>query len=63
MALTFDCIFVAEGREPSGFVAYTRHSPDGLRRSAIKVSAIWLQLAVRLDMEAASAVYSHSRQE
>ena len=40
MALTFDCVSVAAGREPSGFAAYTGHSPDGLRRSANKVSAV-----------------------
>ncbi len=42
MALTFDCVLVAAGREPSGFAVFIRHSPDGLRRSANKVSAIWL---------------------
>ena len=42
MALTFDCVSVANGREPSGFAAFTGHSPDGSRRSANKVSAIWL---------------------
>jgi len=40
MALTFDFAFVAEGREPSGFATFIRHSTDGLRRSANKVSAI-----------------------
>jgi hypothetical protein len=38
--LTFDCVLVAAGREPSGFAAFAGHSPDGLRRSANKVSAI-----------------------
>jgi len=28
-------------REPSGFAAFIGHSPDGLRRSANKVSAIY----------------------
>jgi len=32
MALTFDCVSVADGREPSGFAAITGDSPDGLRR-------------------------------
>ena len=45
MALTFDCVLVAAGREPSGFAVLIRHSPDGLRRSANKVSAIWLASA------------------
>ena len=43
MALTLDFVIVAEGREPSGFAAFVRLSPDGLRRSANKVSAIWRQ--------------------
>jgi len=43
MALTLDLVIVAEGREASGFAAFVRHSPDGLRRSANKVSAIWRQ--------------------
>ena len=42
MALTFDCVSVAEGRQHAGFASFTGHSPDGLRRSANKVSAIWL---------------------
>ena len=42
MALTFDCVSVADGRQPAGFASFTGHSPDGLRRSANKVSAIWL---------------------
>jgi hypothetical protein len=42
MALTFDCVFVAVGREPSGFAAFTDLSPDGLRHSANKGSTIWL---------------------
>ncbi len=42
MALTFDSIFLAAGREPSGFAALHVNSPDGLRRSANKASAIWL---------------------
>lgn len=42
MTLTFNCVFVAEGREPSGFAAFTGHSPNGLRRSANKVSGNWL---------------------
>jgi hypothetical protein len=42
MALTFDGVFVAVGREPSGFAAFTDHSPDDLRRSANKVSAMEL---------------------
>ena len=42
IALTFDCVSVAEGRAPSGFAAFTGHSPDGSRRSANKVSASWL---------------------
>ena len=33
-AFTFDCAFVAAGREPSGFAALSGHSPDGLRRAA-----------------------------
>ena len=41
MALTFDCVLVAAGREPSGFAVFIKHSQDGLRRSANKVSAIW----------------------
>ena len=45
MSLTFDCVSVAEGREPSGFAEFTGHSPNGFRRSANKVSAIWLSLA------------------
>jgi len=40
LALTFDCVFVAAGRQPSGFASLIRPSPDGLRRSANKVSAI-----------------------
>ena len=44
MAFTFDFVFVAVGREPSGFAAFNGRSPDGLRRSANKVSAIWLTL-------------------
>ena len=32
MALTFDCVSIAAGREPSGFAAITGDSPDGLRR-------------------------------
>ena len=47
MALTFDCVLVAAGREPSGFTVFIRHSPDGLRLSANKVSAIWLKPAIR----------------
>jgi len=39
MARTFDFVTVAAGREPSGFAAFIRHSPDGLRRFAKKVSA------------------------
>jgi hypothetical protein len=42
MALTLDRVSVSEGREPSGFAAFTGRSPDGSRRSANKVSAIWL---------------------
>ena len=42
MALTFDCVSLADGREPSGFAAFTGHSTDGSRRSANKVSAIQL---------------------
>ena len=42
MSLTFDCVFVAVVREPSGLAAFTVHSPDGLRRSANKVSAFRL---------------------
>ena len=34
-------VFVAAGREPSGFAAFTGISPDGLRRYANKVIAIW----------------------
>jgi hypothetical protein len=44
MAFTFDCVFVAVGREPSGFEAFIGRAPDGLRRSANKVSVIWLTL-------------------
>ena len=40
MALTFDCVLVAAEREPPGFAAFSRHSPDGLRRSVNNVSAI-----------------------
>jgi len=40
MVLTFNCVFVAAGRKPSGFAAFIKHSPDGLRRSANKVSAV-----------------------
>ncbi len=40
-ALTFDCVFVAAGREPSGFATLIRHSPDGLRRFAKQVDANW----------------------
>ena len=40
--ITFDWVFVAAGREPSGFATFIRHSPDGLRSSANKVSAISL---------------------
>jgi hypothetical protein len=40
LALTFDCVSVADGRQPAGFASFTGHSPDGLRRSANKVSAI-----------------------
>ena len=40
MALAFYGVFVAVGREPSGFATFTVHSPDGLRRSANIVSAI-----------------------
>ena len=47
MALTFDCVSLAEGREPSGFAAFTGHSPDGSRRSANKESAIWLAPAAQ----------------
>ena len=42
MSLTFDCVSVADGRQPAGFASFTGHSPDGLRRSANKVSAISL---------------------
>jgi hypothetical protein len=42
MALILDRVSVAEGREPSGFAAFTGRSPDGSRRSANKESAIWL---------------------
>jgi len=40
MALTFDCVLVEAGREPAGFAVFIRHSPDGLRRFANKVSGI-----------------------
>jgi len=32
--------FVAAGYEPSGFVSFTNHSPDSLRRSSNNVSTI-----------------------
>ena len=38
MPLAFHFVFVAAGREPSGFEAFIRHSPDGSRRSATKVT-------------------------
>ncbi len=41
MALTLDCVSVADGRQPTGFASFTGHSPDGSRRSANKMSAIW----------------------
>ena len=47
MALTFDCVLVAAGREPSGLAGFIRHAPDGLRRSANKVSAIGLAPAAQ----------------
>ena len=34
MGFTFAFAFVAAGHEPSGFAAFIRHAPDGLRRSA-----------------------------
>ena len=37
-----DFALVAEWREPSGFAPFIRHSPDGPRRSADKLSAIGL---------------------
>ena len=40
MALIFDCVSVAAGREPSGFAASMGRTPDGLRRSANKLIAI-----------------------
>ena len=38
----FPFCFEAAGREPSGYAACTGHPPDGSRRSADIVSALWL---------------------
>ena len=40
--LAFDCVSVADGRQPAGFASFTSQSPDGSRRTANKVSATWL---------------------
>ena len=54
-ALAFDCIFVAAGREPSGFASTVR-SPDGLRRSA---DIVRVPFGISRGSGGASAVASH----